>query len=294
MTQQAWIDPEWRELFATAGLNDLNVLLHDADTPRLSGRWQELSKPGLNGRQRWRWQVDSQPPRTIYVKRYFRTSLREQVDRIQHQRMRHGRAWWEFETSRRLAEAQIPAVRVIGVIEQMRGPYERRSAVLFEEAPGEPLDRAWARLRENAAPATRGPARRELAIRLGRLICAFHQTGCCHRDLYLCHIFADIDPAAAKPPRLAIIDLARVHRPVVRRMRWVLKDLSQLDASARQIGATRSDRLRFLLAYLGLESGAPRARWYARRVIQRSNRILRRIARRERRAIERGAKTRAS
>lgn len=275
----SWIDPQWRDTLARAGLAELAPLLVDSNPPRLPGRWEALTKPGLQGRQRWRWQLATQPGHTLYMKRYFHTPLRDQVDRIQHQRVRHGRAWWEFETSQCLARAQIPAVRAIGVIEQMHGPFEQRSAVLFEQTPGEPFDRIWPRLEASGAAATRGAARVDVAIRLGRLICAFHQTGYCHRDLYLCHIFAEIDADRSTPPRFAIIDLARALRPTVRRGRWVLKDLSQLDAAARQISATRSDRVRFLLAYLGLEPGAARTRWYARRIVRRSNRILRRIAR---------------
>ncbi|MBL8877547.1 MAG: hypothetical protein JNG88_00380 [Phycisphaerales bacterium] len=294
MSRYSWIDPEWRDLLAGAGLRDLDALLQDADEPRLPGRWDALNKPGLNGRQRWRWQIGDSAGRTLFVKRYFRTPLREQVDRIQYQRVGHGRAWWEYETSRRLAEAQVPSVRVVGVVERMHGPFERSSAVLFEQAPGEPFDRVWPRLEAAGAPVTRGPARIDVAIRLGRLICAFHQTGFCHRDLYLCHIFSEIDASGAAAPRFAIIDLARALRPTARRGRWVLKDLSQLDASARQIGATRSDRVRFLLAYLGLQPGAPRTRWYARRVAQRSDRILRRIARHARRDTPSAAMSRAS
>lgn len=283
MSRHDWIAPDWRSSLAAAGLSNLALLMADDGAPRIRGDWQPLTKPGLRGRQRWRWVLDPPDGRTLYIKRYFSTPLREQLDRIRRQHVRHSRAWWEYQTSQRLAEAQIPAVRVIGVIEEMRGALERRSAVLFEQVAGEPFDRVWERLVRDAAPVTRGKARFALTIRLARLICAFHQTGYCHRDLYLCHIFAEIDPGGAAPQRFAIIDLARVHRPLLRRARWLLKDLSQLDASARQIGATRTDRVRFLTAYLGLERGAARTRWYARRIACRSDRILRRTERRTRR-----------
>ena len=112
---------------------------------------------------------------------------------------------------------------------------------------------------------------------------AFHGTGLCHRDLYLCHIFAEIDAKPVrKTPRFHLIDLARVHRPRWRRMRWIIKDLSQLDASARQVGASRTDRLRFLRAYLHLPREAQRVRWYVRRIVRKSDWILRRIERKSR------------
>ena len=70
-------------------------------------------------------------------------------------------------------------------------------------------------------------------------------------------------------------------RPRWRRLRWIIKDLSQLDASARQIGAWRTDRLRFLPAYLG-PSLKTSIRSYARRVVRKSDWILARIARKSR------------
>ena len=97
--------------------------------------------------------------------------------------------------------------------------------------------------------------------------------------MYLCHIFIDLDESMVRPPNFTIIDLARLHRPRWRRMRWVVKDLSQLDASARQIGASRSDRLRAIYAYLGLNRCSPRVRWYSRAVTRKSDAILQRIAR---------------
>jgi len=156
--------------------------------------------------------------------------------------------------------------------------------VIFERVPGDGFDRAWSRLVEQNAPLTRGAARHETTRALARFVSAFHQTGVCHRDLYLCHIFTELDPTAHNPPRFTLIDLARTHKPRLRRLRWIIKDLSQLDCSARQIGATCTDRLRFLITYLGLFPDAPRLRVYARRIVRKSNRILRRIERKSRQA----------
>jgi heptose I phosphotransferase len=184
--------------------------------------------------------------------------------------------------SRRLAGAHINVPAAVGFAEEMCGALERRSVVLLEQAAGDGFDRVWVELCAVDAPVARGIARRDLAVRLARFVAAFHETGFCHRDLYLCHIFVDLDPNGGRPPRFTLIDLARTHRPRWRRMRWIIKDLSQLDASAREIGATRSDRWRFLLAYLNLPRGAARARWYGRRIVRKSDWILERIARKSR------------
>ena len=233
----------------------------------------------MGGRERWRWELAGAGGDVLYLKRYEHVRLAEQLDRIRRQSPRHSRAWWEFHQSAELARQYVPVVRAVGVAEDVRFPFEVRSAVLFEEVPGDAFDRIWPRLCRENAPLARGLARHDLTRRLARFVSAFHQTGVCHRDLYLCHVFADLDPAGTRPPRFTLIDLARTHRPHIRRMRWLIKDLSQLDTSARQIGASRADRLRFLLTYLGLKGGTPRARWYARRIAHKSARILRRIAR---------------
>lgn len=279
MTRAAATRDEWTARFAHAGVPCVETLL-DAPPEALRGA-EALHKPGLLGRERWRWKLAADHDgATVYVKRYRATPWREQLDRIVRQRARHSRAWWEFRQSELLHHAHVPVPRAIAFAEDMHGALERRSIVVFEPAPGDAFDRAWSAAQRRQDPVTRGRARFDIARRLGRFVAAFHQTGICHRDLYLCHVFVVLDPAARRPPEFCLIDLARTHRPRFRRLRWVLKDLSQLDASAREIGATRADRLRCLLAYLGLERGAPRARDWSRRVLARSHRIVRRVARR--------------
>lgn len=276
--------PGWEQRLRAAGLVTLPVLLEPAPPPaHLPGQWEALVKPGLGGRERWRWH----PPAAadvLYVKRYRHIPWREQLDRIRRQAARHSRAWWEFTRACELAEKSVPAVQAVAMVEQMRVLREVGSAVVFAPVAGDALDRVWPAACARGAPVTCGAARHAVTRRLAWFVSAFHQTGWCHRDLYLCHIFTELDESAARPPRFTLIDLARVHRPRARRTRWILKDLAQLDCSACQIGATRADRFRFLVAYLGLHPRTPRVRWYARRVARKSRAILRRIARKSRRA----------
>ncbi len=290
MSHRETVDPRWRQRLAACGLETLEPLLDDrAGVERYSGRWEALSKPGLGGRRRWRWTLedraagrDNSESDILYVKRYARTPFGEQWDRLRRQCLSHSRAAWEYLQSQRLREAQIGVPGAVAYAEKMHGPFEKVSAVILERAPGDGFDRVWEKLSAQDAPITRGIARHDMAVRLARFTAAFHGTGFCHRDLYLCHVFVDLDPQGSRPPIFTLIDLARTHRPRWRRMRWIIKDLSQLDASARQVGASRSDRWRFLLTYLNLPRGAPRARWYARRVVRKSDWILRRIARKSR------------
>lgn len=286
MTTAGEISPVWRSALSAVGLQHAGELLElgraqcNAGDPqptlRLRGEWTALRKAGLGGRQRWRWRLPETHgrPGLLFLKIYENTPVRSQLDRLRRQDSRHSRAWWEFHIAQTLAAAHIPTAEPVAYAEEMSGRRERRSAVLLAAVPGEAFDRLWRRMDSEGAGLTRGPARHDLAVRLARFVTAFHSTGLCHRDLYLCHIFADLDERALRPPAFYLIDLARVHRPRLRRLRWLIKDLAQLDSSARLIGASRSDRLRFLLAYLGLQRLSIRARWYARRIMRKSNRIL--------------------
>ncbi len=285
MSTRAQVSPEYRTLLARCGLSDPAALLdRDFEQQPPAGNWTLLSKPGLGGRQRWRWQPPAGPDGNadvLYVKRYLRSSLSEQRDRLMRQAPLTSRAGWEYRVACRLRELHVDVPRPVAWAQRMWGPFELRSAVVFAAAAGDGLDRVWQRLQSRRAPITQGLGRHDLTVRLARFVAAFHGTGFCHRDLYLCHVFAEIDEQGRRPPRFTLIDLARVHNPRLRRMRWIIKDLAQLDASARQVGASRTDRLRFLRAYLNLGPRAPRVRWYARRIVRKSDWILRRIARHE-------------
>jgi hypothetical protein len=283
LTHSAAIVPDWCARLEAAGLACAEVLLDRSPKDvGLAGSWQLLSKAGLGGRQRWRWELpadDGGAPLVLYVKRYAGGGWQGLWDRVLRQAARGSRGRWEFEQSGRLRSAAIPAPPAVAFAEDMAGVLERRSVVILAAVPGDGLDRVWRAAVARGAPLTRGLARHGLAVRLGRFVSAFHQTGTCHRDLYLCHIFAELDESGQRPPRFTLIDLARTFRPRWRRARWIIKDLAQLDSSARLVGASRSDRLRALRAYLGLERGEARVRWYARRIVRKSDSILRREAR---------------
>lgn len=286
MIRAACISPQWQQRLESAGLASVaNLLTCPPDQLPLAGEWRLLTKPGLHGRQRWRWELPDAGGRStvLFVKRYFGCPLKIQYDRIVRQGPRHSRAWWEYDQCRQLAGLHVRAPQPVAVAEQMCGPLERRGVVVLEGVGGDGFDRAWVAACQTHAPVTRGAARHDVTRRLARFVADLHQTGICHRDLYLCHIFGELDPQGGRPPEFTLIDLARTLRPVLRRMRWIIKDLAQLDSSARQIGASRADRLRFLHAYLGPQSAQESVVRYVRRIVRKSNWILRRIERQSRR-----------
>ncbi|MCD6340251.1 MAG: hypothetical protein J7M29_12835 [Verrucomicrobia bacterium] len=118
------------------------------------------------------------------------------------------------------------------------------------------------------APGLAAPDRKRLLQEVAELTRRFHRAGFVHQDYYLNHIFAV--PGSEGGERLFLIDLQRVFRPRWFRERWIVKDLAQLAYTARLAGASRSELLRFYLAYAGRGSLAAadkrRWRWIARRV----------------------------
>jgi Ser/Thr protein kinase RdoA (MazF antagonist) len=84
---------------------------------------------------------------------------------------------------------------------------------------------------------------RDFIRRLAAFIRKFHQTGYCHRDLYFSHIFYNGNND------FTLIDLARAFKPLIRYHRFRIKDIAQLHYSAPAKYFSRTDRLRFYLAY---------------------------------------------
>ncbi len=78
---------------------------------------------------------------------------------------------------------------------------------------------------------------------LAGLVARFHGLGWHHRDLYLNHFLRQPDGSLA----LLALQRARCLSPLGRR--WIVKDLAALESSC-PAAVSRSDRLRFLLAYL--------------------------------------------
>jgi len=93
-------------------------------------------------------------------------------------------------------------------------------------------------------------AKRRLIEALARLIRELHERSLSDRDLKVSNILIEGDPAAERP-RLSLIDLVgvRLAFPLPKHRR--LQNLTRLTASLEELpGWTRTDSLRFLIAYL--------------------------------------------
>lgn len=256
------------ELVGAHGLDDIEAVF-------AWDRGDRLDKDNIGTwRKRWRIElVDADGgTRTCYLKRYDRPPPAEQLRRIVRRRAHRGTAWWEWSKIRQLAEAGIPAPTPVACGGQLWGWIERRSFIITEGIPGEPLER-W-------VPAHLGPdgyvdwrRRRELVLLLARLVRRLHRHELIHRDLYLSHVF--ISHNADGQPVLWLIDLQRLFTPWLRRQRWVVKDLAALHYSTPADCVPTTERVRFLHAYLGVEKLRPKDKRLVRAILKRTRRTAR-------------------
>lgn len=158
----------------------------------------------------------------------------------------------EWRAINKLREMNLHAPSVVAYGNRGLNPARRLSFLVTEELTGSiSLEELCARWRERPPDAT---AKRALIAQVANLTRAMHAGGVNHRDFYLCHLRIDssaaaADDLAAGDARLTVLDL---HRAQIRRKtpsRWAVKDLGGLYFSARDIGLTARDVLRFMKTY---------------------------------------------
>ncbi len=184
------------------------------------------------------------PPQRCFLKRYIHPPRMTQLRNW----LAHGRkaltAMYDYLPCRPLEQADVGTYQTIAHGGRWRGLFEDRSFVILLEIP-----KAQSLEKQLPDCLTRSPLESSQTERtafihsLADFVRRFHQTGYCHRDLYLCHIFY----SAANG--FSLIDLQRAFHPRLCRRRWILKDLTQLYYSSPGDVISRSDRLRFYLRY---------------------------------------------
>ncbi len=134
------------------------------------------------------------------------------------------------------------------------------SFLITREVPGPSLDRVLT----DGMPGF-GDGRDQKLVQavirdLSGLVRRLHSSGFYHKDLYLQHLIVKDDPRWGRP---YMVDLQRVEQKFPPATRWLVKDIAALHYSAPP-SFTRTDRLRFLLQYLGKTRVDPLTRkWIA-------------------------------
>ncbi len=231
MSNSFFIAKDFAEALAGLGLRSLE------DVFALE-QGRDLAKKSI-GRYRRRIELEVTLPNgsatKLYLKRYDRPPLLQQLANWLAHRRRVSCAGVERDASVALNRAGVTTPYTVAWGCQWGLLFERRSFLLTQQVPdSDSLERRL--------PACTTADWRRFVRSLAQFLRRFHQTGYRHRDLYLAHIFY------STTGRFCLIDLARAFRPL-RARRFQIKDLAQLHYSAPASAFSRTDRLRFYLAY---------------------------------------------
>ena len=232
------IQPAYRGLLQGAGLADFDALFAAGEQEYVDGH---LSRSV----SRLRLTDAAGKPVVLYLKRRWgRAAGRSWADLL-------GGRWptppmdREWHNTQRLIEAGIPMAEPVAY-GCRAGPHADRGLLVFREAAGPSLA-AWVHaLAAGPDSLAAGRRRKHVAIAVGRAVRRLHRAGFAFHDLYAKHVF--LEHPDGPSPRVVFIDAQRLRRanPWTR-----LRDLAALHATTLLAGVRRTDRLRFLRAYLG-------------------------------------------
>lgn len=177
---------------------------------------------------------------------------------------------FDLEPTKDLAQVGIKTPKAVSYGEQWGIFFEKRSFVITEEIPNaESLEQKLPDYFHDRSKIESIREQRQFIKRLGQFAKKFHDTGYRHRDFYLAHIFYSDDGT------FYLIDLQRAFKPCLLSERYRVKDIAQLYYSAPGRYFSKTDRLRFYLAYTGqskltkkdkafIRKATNKARWMAR------------------------------
>jgi RIO-like serine/threonine protein kinase len=258
-----FIDPAYKTGFELLGLTSIEAVF-------AFGAGKNLTKENLASyRSRIEFKVGS-PATAVFLKRYDHPPIMAQFKNWLSAKKRVSCALAEVEAAQKLAAMGINTPRMIAWGQLWDGFFEKRSFVAIEEIrEGQSLERSLPGFFNGPATGETIVLRRQFIKQLALFIKKFHETGCRHRDLYMCHIFRIPDG------RFYLIDLARVFKPALFSELYRVKDVAQLHYSAPAKYFSKTDRLRFLRAYLGREKLNAGDKIFVRRIAGKAGRMAR-------------------
>lgn len=256
-----FIDPAYKIGFERLGLASIEAVF-------AFGAGKNLTKENLaSHRSRIELRVES-PAVTVFLKRYDNPPIMTQLKNWLSAKKRVSCALAEVEAAQKLAVMGINTPRMIAWGEVPGVLFENRSFAAIEEIrEGQSLERSLPGFFDESATKENLVLCRQFIRQLASFIRKFHDTGYRHRDLYLCHIFRVPDGL------FYLIDLARAFKPMLLGGQYRVKDIAQLHYSAPAKYFSKTDRLRFLRAYLGREKLKAGDKSFAMRVAGKAKRM---------------------
>jgi len=266
-SESFFVDPDYKTPLSALRLTSIDAVF-SFETAK------SLAKSNLAPfRSRLQFEIDSSqslPPTTVFLKRYDNPPILIQLKNWLTHRRRISCAPCEVEPIRELPAAGVCTPEVIAYGWQWGALFEKRSFIITEKLPdAEALERKLPDCFDAPPTIENLRSRRDFIARFAAFIKRFHQTGYCHRDLYFSHIFYRTDGT------LCLIDLARAFKPAILHRRFLIKDIAQIHYSAPAEYFSRSDRLRFYLAYTARNRLTRRDKAFIREVLAKTNRMAR-------------------
>lgn len=186
-------------------------------------------------------------PQAFYVKLHAPLPLKEYVKPLFRFAWPVHGALHEWNAILKFQEAGIPTMTPV-----VLGISGRRSLLVTQSLEGRISLLDWiggvAPEQEGHLPRpTVSQCRLQSAVEeVARIARTMHTAGWHHQDFYLNHLLLD---TAQRETDIRVIDLGRACQRRRLSARWIIKDLAQLDFSARRLPC--KTRLRFLRSYLG-------------------------------------------
>lgn len=204
----------------------------------------------LEGRSTQRIQLGNH---TYFIKQHTGIGWKEIVKNLSQGRLPVLGAKNEWQAIQKCQSLGISVPALFAYGERGWNPAQKQSFLLMEAlAPTLSLEE-WCATWPNNPPTF--VLKRKVINTVAWIVNTLHRNGVNHRDCYLCHFLLDISMGITNVTpdnlKLSLIDL---HRAQIRRLtptRWIIKDLSGLYFSSKDIGLTQRDLFRFMMAYSG-------------------------------------------
>jgi hypothetical protein len=260
--EQFWVAEEFKQAFDGLGMTSVDgVFAFD--------QGHELVKANIASfRSRTAFDT-SDPASTLFLKRYDQAPRILQLKNWLQGRKRRSNSMIELEPIVRLAAQGIGVPRPVAHGQTWHGLFETRSFLATEKIPNaqsleKQLPPCFASKRQIHLK-----AQRDFLRTLAQFVRRFHDLGYRHRDLYLSHIFRNLQG------ELFLIDLARAFQPRLRQARFLSKDLAQLYFSLPGYAFTKTDRLRLYMAYVQQNRLTARDKRFIKKLLARVTRMTR-------------------
>jgi len=156
----------------------------------------------------------------------------------------------EWQAIKKCQGLGIEVPKIVAYGRRGCNPARMQSFILMEElAPVislEDLGKTWLKTPPSFTE------KRQLIESVARIARILHHNGINHRDFYICHFLLSQRTGSHS---LYLIDLHRAQIRCLTPRRWIIKDLSGLYFSSKDIGLTQRDLYRFMKVYSGQTLG---------------------------------------